>query len=62
MVSVESGKVLKGFEVISEGGIEELYRTKAKELAYKISERRYPVKAVTSPTPSSPLPKILQHL
>ena len=53
IVSVESGKVLKGFEVISEGGIEELYRTKAKELAYNICGRRY----ISKPKVSEPIPK-----
>ena len=55
IVSVESGEVLTGHEVIAEGGIEELYITKSVELAYKICGRRYPTKAVpktTSPPPS----------
>ena len=50
IISVESGKVLKGFEVISKGGIEELYTTKTKELAYNICGRYYQKKTIPKTT------------
>ena len=57
IVSVESGEVLTGHEVIAEGGIEELYITKSVELAYKICGLNYPKKTIPKTTAPPPARK-----
>jgi hypothetical protein len=57
IVSVESGEILTGHEVIAEGGIEELYITKSVELAYKICGLNYPKKTIPKTTAPPPARK-----